>query len=69
MGIYDSIIKDGLSNSAIDFSEIDFKKFKLQLQSQSQQKPSRELSAGREQSTTATTKPRITYSMYDSINL
>lgn len=36
MGIYDSIIKDDLSSSAIDFNEIDFKRFKLQLQPQKQ---------------------------------
>jgi len=53
-----NIIKDDISNSAIDFNEIDFKNFKLQ-----SQKPSRELSAG------GAAKPRITYSMYDSLNL
>lgn len=62
--MYDSIIKDDLSNSAIDFNEINFKKFKLQ--SQSQQKSSLELSAGGGQNTIMATK---TISVYDSINL
>jgi hypothetical protein len=66
MGIYDSIIKD--AQSAIDFNE--FEKFKLQ-----SQKSNRELSAGQNTMTTTTrtaaakSNTRITFSVYDSINL
>ena len=65
MGIYDSIIKD--AQSAIDFNE--FEKFKLQ-----SQKSNRELSAGQNTMTTTRTaaaksNTRITFSVYDSINL
>jgi hypothetical protein len=66
MGIYDSIIKD--AQSAIDFNE--FEKFKLQ-----SQKSNRELSAGQNTMTTtkrtaaAKSNTRITFSVYDSINL
>jgi hypothetical protein len=64
MGIYDSIIKD--AQSAIDFNE--FEKFKLQ-----SQKSNRELSAGQNTMTitaaAAKSNTRITFSVYDSINL
>ena len=64
MGIYDSIIKDA-PNSAIDFNE--FKKFKLQSQNSN-----RELSGGQNTMATRTaakSNTRITFSVYDSINL
>jgi hypothetical protein len=76
MNIYNSVIKDA-PNSAMDFNEIDFKNFKLQ----SQQKSNRGLSAGGGgQNTMMATRTaaaaaarsnttRITFSVYDSINL
>jgi hypothetical protein len=62
----DSIIKD--APTALD--ETDFKKFKSQ--SQSQQKSNRALSAGGQNTTAVTaakSNTRITFSVYDSINL